>query len=179
MMVGLKQKIYYLLYNLLAKNFPMSCMPYSYGFRQLRNFLFRKSIICCGENPRIEWNVYISPRISVGNNVTISENVKIRANTMIGNDVLIGPGVHIITVNHGLDAIDTLIRLQEEKENTVQIGDDVWIGTNAIILPGVKIASHAIVAAGAIVTKDIPEYAIVGGNPAKILKYRGKNEPGC
>lgn len=173
MMVGVKQKVFYLLYNLLAKNLPMSCMPYSYGFRQLRNFLFRKSTLICGKNPRIERNVYISPRISVGNNVTISENVKIRANAMIGNDVLIGPGVHIITVNHGFSRLDVPMRLQEEAPAGVIIGDDVWIGTNSIILPGVTIGSHAIVAAGSVVTKDVSEYAIVGGNPAKIIKIRG------
>lgn len=52
------------------------------------------------------------------------------------------------------------------------IGDDVWIGTNALVLDGVSIGNHAVVAAGAVVTKDVPEYAIVGGVPAKIIKYR-------
>jgi len=177
-MIGLKQKVFYLFYNLFAKNLPMSCMPYSYGFRHLRNFLFGKSIISCGKSPRIERNVYISPRISIGNNVTISENTKIRANVTIGNDALIAPGVHIITASHGFDAVDIPIRLQKEKESSVEIGNDVWIGTNAIILPGVKIADHAIVAAGAVVTKDVPAYAIVGGNPAKLIKYRGGYESG-
>ncbi len=56
----------------------------------------------------------------------------------------------------------------------VIIGDDVWIGTNAMVLDGVQIGNHAVVAAGAVVTKDVPEYAIVGGIPAKVLKYRKK-----
>ena len=54
----------------------------------------------------------------------------------------------------------------------VIIGDDVWIGTNSIVLDGVKIGNHAIIAAGAVVTKDVPDYAVVGGIPAKIIKYR-------
>ena len=54
----------------------------------------------------------------------------------------------------------------------VEIGHDVWIGTNVTILPSVKIGNGAIIAAGAVVTKDIPDYAIVGGVPAKVLKYR-------
>ncbi len=175
-MIGVKQKLYYLLYNLVAKNLPMSCMPYSYGFRNFRNFLFRKSIISCGRGVRIEQNVYMSPSIHVGNNVVISENVKIRANTTIGDDVLIGPGVHIITANHGFLRLDIPIRLQEETQNDVKIGSDVWIGTNSIILPGINIDAHAIIAAGAVVTKDVPEFAVVGGNPAKLLKKRGYDE---
>ena len=54
------------------------------------------------------------------------------------------------------------------------IGDDVWIGSRVIILPGVTIGKGAIVGAGVVVTKDVPEYAIVGGNPAKVIKFRRK-----
>lgn len=56
------------------------------------------------------------------------------------------------------------------------IGDDVWIGTNVIILPGVNVGNHCIIGAGAIVTKDIPDYAIVGGNPAKIIRMRNEGK---
>ena len=58
----------------------------------------------------------------------------------------------------------------EEKE--VIIGDDVWIGSDVTILPGVKIGNHSIIGACSVVTKDVPEYAIVAGNPAKVKKYR-------
>ena len=54
----------------------------------------------------------------------------------------------------------------------MHIGDDVWIGTNVIILPGVNIGSHCIIGAGAVVTKDVPDYAVVGGVPAKVIRYR-------
>jgi maltose O-acetyltransferase len=57
---------------------------------------------------------------------------------------------------------------------SVVIEDDVWIGTRAIILPGVTVHHGSIIAAGAVVTKDVPEYAIVGGNPAKVIKYRNE-----
>ena len=60
-------------------------------------------------------------------------------------------------------------------EEPVIIGDDVWIGGRVIILPGVTIGSHSIIAAGAVVTKDVPEWAIVGGTPAKVLKFRNHN----
>lgn len=58
------------------------------------------------------------------------------------------------------------------KEHPVLIEDDVWIGANVIILPGVKISKGSIIGAGSVVTKNVPEYAIVGGNPARVIKYR-------
>jgi len=172
MKYGTSKLFFCFLYNVIGKLLPMDSMPYSFGLRNLRYFLFFKCIKKCGKKVKIDRNVYVSPDIYVGDNVRISENVKIRRNTFIGNDVMIAPGVHIITVNHGYDLLDLPMRLQKEKEELVEIGDDVWIGTNAIILPGIKIASHAIVAAGAVVTKDVPEFAVVGGNPAKIIKMR-------
>ena len=60
----------------------------------------------------------------------------------------------------------------EAPECTIKIGDDVWIGTKVIILPGVSIGSHSIIGAGAVVTKFFPEYSIIGGNPAKLLHKR-------
>lgn len=65
---------------------------------------------------------------------------------------------------------DLSLNIQEYKR--VVVGDDVWIGTNALVLDGVRIGNHAVIAAGAVVTKDVPEYAIVGGVPAKIINYR-------
>ena len=75
--------------------------------------------------------------------------------------------------NHAFDRID--IPMCEQgylPEKTIVISDDVWIGGHVIILPGVHIGNGAIVGAGAVVTKDVPQYAIVGGNPAKVIKYR-------
>ncbi|ELA7570041.1 CatB-related O-acetyltransferase [Vibrio alginolyticus] len=59
-----------------------------------------------------------------------------------------------------------------DSKGEIVIGNDVWIGVNAIILSGVKIGHGSIVAAGSVVTKDVPDYSIVGGNPAKVIKYR-------
>jgi len=64
------------------------------------------------------------------------------------------------------------MRLQGDTFDPVIIGDDVWIGCNVVILPGTTIGSHAVIGAGAVVTKDIPEYAVVVGNPARIVKFR-------
>ena len=87
---------------------------------------------------------------------------------MMGEDVLfLGSG-------HSFDRTDVPMGLQEDQQRTpLHIAGDVWIGARAIILPGCKRIGHgAIVGAGAVVTKDVPDWAIVGGNPAKVIKYR-------
>ena len=99
----------------------------------------------------------------------------------IGDNVRIGLGIHPTHLRSTHPAFyspqgnwDIKPTIQEKitEYKKVYIGDDVWIGTNAMILDGVTIGSHAVIAAGAVVTKDVPEYAIVGGVPAKIIKYR-------
>ena len=75
--------------------------------------------------------------------------------------------------NHAFDRCDVPMREQGYgPEKTIIIGDDVWIGGHVIILPGVNIGNGAIVGAGAVVTRDVPEYAVVGGNPAKVIRFR-------
>jgi maltose O-acetyltransferase len=91
----------------------------------------------------------------------------------LGDDVMMAPDVVILTQNHRFD--DPTVPMLDQgygPAREVVIEDDVWIGTNAIILPGVRLGKGSIVAAGAVVTKDVPPYAIVGGNPARLLKSR-------
>lgn len=84
-----------------------------------------------------------------------------------------GPDVMILTSNHKHDRLDVPMNQQGFPcPQKVMIGNDVWIGARVMILPGVRIGDGVIIGAGAIVTKDVPDYAIVGGVPAKILKYR-------
>ena len=82
----------------------------------------------------------------------------------------------IFTQNHRNDDLTIPMRLQTAPKQKVTIGDDVWIGAGAIILPGVTIGNGVIVAAGAIVTKDVPDYAVVGGNPARVIRYRNQRK---
>jgi len=89
----------------------------------------------------------------------------------IGKHVMIGPKTIIWGRDHGME-LGIPMKHQPHQKAKIIIEDDVWIGANAIILKGVTIGKGAVVAAGAIVTKDVPQYAIVGGNPAKIIKYR-------
>lgn len=77
-----------------------------------------------------------------------------------------------MTQNHETADTSIPMRLQTAPKLPVTIGDDVWIGANVIILPGIQVGKGAILAAGAVVTKDVPDYTVVGGNPARVLKMR-------
>ncbi len=109
-------------------------------------------------------NIYIGENFFANFNLTVLDEAEVR----IGDNCFIGPNVSIYTACHPLDA---------ESRNTgvewaepVAIGDNVWIGGSATILPGVSIGNNVVVAAGAIVTKDIPDNVVVGGNPARVIK---------
>lgn len=111
--------------------------------------------------------------IIIGNNSGIGIRCQIRGPLEIGNDVMMGPDVIILTHTHNCDRTDIPMNIQGSPQpKKVIIGNDVWIGTRVIIMPGIKIGNGVIIGAGAVVTKDVPDYAIVGGIPAKILKYR-------
>lgn len=171
----IKRKIFYLIYNLIAKYLPRTYMPYSFGSKYIRSFLIKNFINECGENLNIQTNVLLSPFIEIGDNVEINENVRIRANIKIGNDVLIAPNVQLISINHEYKDTEKSIKNQGEIAGYIHIKNDVWIGSNAIVLPNTTLSQGCIVGAGSIVTKDVPAYTIVGGNPAKVIKYRKLN----
>ena len=112
----------------------------------------------------------------VGNNVGIAQNcfIQVRGQVTIGNNIIFGPGVGIFSENHNFSETDKYINEQGESRKGVKIEDGVWIGTAATILDGVTIGKNSIIAAGSVVNKDVPPYAVVGGIPAKIIKYRKK-----
>lgn len=91
---------------------------------------------------------------------------------IIGKGVRIGPSVSIIAANHVFSALDTPIYLQGMDCKGIEISDDVWIGAGVTILDGVKVGRGAVIAAGAVVSKSVPDWAVVGGVPAKLIKSR-------
>jgi maltose O-acetyltransferase len=110
--------------------------------------------------------------IEIGNYCQVNENVQL-SNVRLGNYVMIAPGVTILGRMH--QHSDTTIPMVLQGEiDTAQtiIEDDVWIGTNAIIMPGLTIQKGCIIAAGAVVTKNCQSYGIYGGVPATLLKIR-------
>ena len=119
--------------------------------------------------------------ILLGNNVYIGNNCLFmctRAKIIIGDGVMFGPHVTVITGSHETRSINKPMYLIADKEKSLDLDKDVifegdnWIGANATILKGVTVHKGAVVGAGSVVTKDVPAYAIVGGAPAKIIKYR-------
>ena len=94
----------------------------------------------------------------------------------IGADTLISPGVQCLSGNHIIDDPDVPIKYQGTAYGKVTIGKDCWLGTNAVVLPGVTIGRGAVVGAGAVVTRDIPEYAIALGIPARVVGHRGDKD---
>ena len=126
----------------------------------------------CGKKIRVKRNADISMFIEIGDFSELGTNCIIQSNTIIGKNVIMGPDVKIYTKNHIFDSINIPIQFQGQTKEKVIIGDDVWLGANVILLPGVIVGSHVVVAAGSIVTKDIPSFAIVGGVPAKLISYR-------
>ena len=128
----------------------------------------------CGKNVNIEKgaNFGTGKGVSIGNNSGLGINCKIRGPLIIGDNVMMGPDVTILTHTHKIDRIDIPMWQQGSIVKGVTIGNDVWIGMRSIIMPGVKIGNGAVIGAGAVVTKDVPDYAIVGGVPAKVIRYR-------
>lgn len=122
-----------------------------------------------------ENNVYFGKGdlVSIGSNCQVNENVFIQA-AKIGNDVMIAPNVAILSKSHHHEDVSTPMILQGETEHQqVIIENNVWIGRNAIIMPGVVVREGCIVGAGAVVTKSTEPNTIVGGVPAKLIKRRG------
>ncbi|WP_373493152.1 DapH/DapD/GlmU-related protein [Aquiflexum sp.] len=112
--------------------------------------------------------------LKVGNNSNIGPYSYIGCSGYIeiGNNVMMSPRVSIYSENHNFSNPEIPMNEQGVTRSFVKIGDDCWIAANSVILAGVTIGKGSVIAAGSIVTKDVPPYSIVGGNPAKILKSR-------
>lgn len=164
----------YVLYYFFARHLPGSTLPYALGSKQIRQLCAKMMFERCGKNVNIEHGAFLASGkgIEIGDNSGIGLNCRIAGPLSIGNDVMIAPGVNIITQNHEISDINIPMRLQTAEKKKVTICDDVWIGVNAIILPGVTIGKGSVVAGGAVVTKDVLPYQIVGGNPAKVIRNR-------
>jgi len=141
-------------------------------------FIASKNIVL-GEPTWIGKNSYFDADggfIKVGNrtafNMNVHVNSSIGGSIIIGNNCLIGPNVIFRTASHKFDRVDTPIWQQGHKIGNIILEDDVWVASNVVIIGNVKIGKGAIIGAGAVVTKDIPPYAIAYGVPAKVSRFR-------
>lgn len=176
-MAKLVRAICLILYYGIARLFPTQPVPgWRFGYR-LRYLLVRRILGRCGEGVVVKRNCYFGKgsQLEVGSRSQLGERARIGPQVSIGDDVVMGPEVVIMTTSHGFDDLNRPIRLQPEPPvRSVSIGDDVWIGTRVTILPGVKIGTGAVIGACSVVTKDIPSYAVAVGNPARVIRQRGK-----
>lgn len=134
-----------------------------------------------GSNCRLEHNIYFhfdgpykdGPRIIIGNNCFIGNSCEfnISRGISIGDHCLIASGTKFVDHNHGM-SLGTPMALQKCTEAEIEIGNDVWIGANCIVLAGVKIGEGAIIAANAVVNRDVPPLTIFGGIPARLIRSR-------
>lgn len=154
-------------------------------FRKLRRRLAVKKLKKIGENSEIRPFVTIvgGRNIQIGRNVVLRPGTQLHASSndggakiIIEDDVLIAPNVFITTNNHVFANYATPILRQGSTEAAVTIKCGCWIGAGAFILAGNRVGKNAVVGAGAVVTKDVPDGAIVGGVPAKIVKIIGSEE---
>jgi len=150
----------------------------NYVYYNLKEIYYRRLCLHVGKKLVMYGGTrIINPEnLFIGDNVAINNDVWINAvgGVYIGNNVLIGPKVIIHSANHIYDDPNVLIRNQGHETKRVIIKDDVWICAGAIILPGVTIGQGAVVAAGAVVTKDVKPYSVVAGVPARTIKNRGE-----
>lgn len=112
--------------------------------------------------------------IEIGNNVGIAQNcfIQVRGKVKINDNVILGPNVSIFSENHNYVDPELPVSVQGETRKGVTIEEGVWIGTRAVILDGVTVGKNSIIAAGSVVTRDVPPYSIAGGVPAKKIKDR-------
>ena len=108
--------------------------------------------------------------VIIGDHTRVGLHNTVIGPVTIGNHVNLAQGITVTALNHNFTEKDMRIDEQGVSTTPVTIGDDIWIGANAVILPGVTIGDHSVVAAGAVVTKDVPPHTLVGGVPAKIIK---------
>ncbi len=173
----LKAKIWFAIYTLFASKLPRSCSPINIGQKGIRAFCVKRFVNYMGKHVNIERHAEIGPRVSIDDYAGIGLNARIADEVTIGKYVMMGPDCIIYTDNHEHSDLDTPMMFQgKTKKSPVVIKDDVWIGSRVTIMPGVVIGKGAIIGASAVVTKDVPDYAIVGGVPAKVLKYRTGEE---
>lgn len=141
--------------------------------RQTRIDVFPWNNFTLGQNCTIESFTTVNNgvgEVQIGNNSRVGIGNTIIGPVKIGNDVILAQNIVISGLNHGYQDVKIPIKDQPVTMARIIIEDEAWIGANSTIVSGVTIGKHSVVAAGSVVTKDVPPFSIVGGNPAKIIR---------
>ena len=108
--------------------------------------------------------------VILGNNARIGMGNTLIGPLNIGNDVILAQNIVLSGLNHGYQDVHVPIRNQDVRKSPIKIEDEVWIGANSVVVAGVTIGKHSVIAAGSVVTKDIPPYSVAVGNPCRVIK---------
>lgn len=163
-MSKIKKIFGYMLYQLGGKWLPHYQLGINY---RISNFI-RKTTgkLCfdsCGDKVDIGRMIKLSNNISLGESSSIGDYCYFSGKVEIGSNVMIAPRCTFIASNHKFDRIDIPMNRQGMEYKKIKINDDVWLGYGSTILAGVEIGTGSVIAAGAVVTKDVPQFAVVGG----------------
>lgn len=157
-----------------ARYLPASTSPMTRWAKKIKRSICRNIFDKCGDNVNVESGACFATGrgICLGSGSGLGVNCSVHGPLKIGDNVMMGPDVTILTHTHNIERTDIPMGRQGSIVKEVSIGNDVWIGMRSIIMPGVRIGNGVVIGAGAVVTKDVPDFAIVGGVPARIIRYR-------
>ena len=176
-----KVKFFKIIYRLLGPFLPESYFGVTVFGKKvslkfglyIRRYLAEKIIKDCGNNVNIERKASFHSDIKIGNNSGIGFKCHIPSGTVIGDNVMMGPEVVMYNRNHKIDNVNLPMNVQGfDEAKPIKICDDVWIGRRVILLPGTCVGTGSVLGAGTVVSKNIPPYSVVVGNPGKIIKSR-------
>lgn len=137
-----------------------------HGLRLMLGKLGKHSFFDYGLYIKFPWLVEIGSHVSINRGVQFFPGYKEKSRIIIGDQVYVAPNVCFYAGGHDLQDLSQIIG------GNITIGNNVWIGANAVILPGVNIGSNCVIGAGSVVTRDIPENSVAAGNPARIIKMK-------
>lgn len=157
----------------LSDFLPTNDSKFNLGQKRIRQFWGHMFLKECGKKVNIQKNTSFSHLCTLGSYSGIGEGSHLYGPITIGKYVMMGTNCTIYTQNHAYDRTDKPMCQQGSGPvKPVIVEDDVWIGGGVTILPGVRIGNGSVIGAGAVVTKNVPPYSVVGGNPAQIIKMR-------
>lgn len=162
-------------YWVIAKNLPASTSPGGSLWRAIRSRVAAPLFLQAGRSINVEHGASFGKgnRIRIGDRSGLGINARLDGPVSIGSDVMMGPDVMIYAIGHDFSDTGTpMIQQGMTAPREVVIEDDVWIGARAILLPGVRVGQGSVVAAAAVVTKSVPPFSVVAGNPARVVKTR-------
>ena len=167
------KKFWKAIYYLIATHLPKTTSFGGKNASKFRAFCAKRFCTKIGKNVNIDKNVFITNSLQIGNNSGLGRESIIGDGVSIGENVMMGPECYIYTRNHRHNDLSIpMIEQGYEETKSVAIGNNVWIGSRVTILPGVSIGNGVVIGAGAVVTKNMPDNCICGGNPAKVIKFR-------